>query len=334
MATAVLSNTTDSPMMGVGGVAASAATATTSGPHMSPQQLQYQKKKQNEIETMRENLSRYTRTNDRRMVFRSLKDVKALSFVQLEGWSSSFSSGAPLDVPTSELEKEVSKEIMKLNSVVFRPKWNSVVSTSNSTTAPGFHTGPTIMLKGLLEELCDRTNTTPSGPGTTEPHVLYKQILARTARTTGSADAHFQLNSMLGSSDLMVMELPPSQSRSSSPILPSSSSAIGGSKDDIDLKPIPVVAANATTAADSSSSKHGGGVDEEDDKKFITMDLYKQNEQIHMTLDMSFDFGLFRKSDVKPHRPWIVLRALVHERANLSTGKSVRSMKVQFSEIY
>ena len=332
MATAVLGSPAgDSPMMGV--AASAAAGSTTSGPPMSPQQLQYQKKKQNEIETMRENLSRYTRTNDRRMVFRSLKDVKALSFVQLEGWSSSFSSGAPLDVPTSELEKEVSKETMKLNSVVFRPKWNSVVSTSNSTTAPGFHTGPTIMLKGLLEELCDRTNTTPSGPGTTEPHVLYKQILARTARTTGSADAHFQLNSILGSSDLMVMELPKSQSRSSPSILPSSSSAMDGSKDDIDLKPIPAVTGNNTTTT-ASTSRKDGGVDADNDKQVITMDLYKQNEQIHMTLDMSFDFGLFRKSDVKPHRPWIVLRALVHERANLSTGKSVRSMKVRFSELY
>mmetsp|Transcript_61479 Transcript_61479/g.150468 ORF Transcript_61479/g.150468 Transcript_61479/m.150468 type:complete len:325 (+) Transcript_61479:106-1080(+) len=324
MATAVLSNPADSPMMGVAGVAA--AAGTTSGPPMSPQQLQYQKKKQNEIEQMKDNLSRYTRTNDRRMVFRSLKDVKALSFVQLEDWSSSFSSGAPPDIPTSELEKEVSKEIMKLNSIVFRPKWNSVVATSSSTTVPGFHTGPTIMLKGLLEELCDGATGTP---GTAEPHVLYKQILARTARTTGSADAYFQLNSMLGSSDLMVMELPPS--RSSSQILPASSSAIGGSKDDIDLKPIPPVTANVATT--TGSSRKGDG-DDENDEKFITMDLYKQNEQIHMTLDMSFDFGLFRKSDVKLHRPWIVLHAVVHERANLSTGKSVRSMKVRFSELY
>lgn len=304
----------------------------------------YQHQQQNEIAQLKANLSRYTKANDRRMVLRSLMDVKALSFVQLEGSSSL--AELP-DILTSDLEKEVSNETMKLNSMTFSPKKSSVVvlPRKEAIAKVAYHSGPTIMLKGLIEELC-RNNAVVSAPSSTsQSQVLYKQILARAARSTGSADAYFQLNSMLGSSDLMVMQLPSSSSSSSrasrfmsvGKISSASSSSSNTKEDDIDLKPISTSSSRPSKVAPLGVGRGSTSTTtavNDDDKDCIKLNLYKQHGQVHMTLDMTYDFGLFRKSDVKPNKPWIALHAVVHERANLSTGKSVRSMRVQYPELY
>ena len=53
-----------------------------------------------------------------------------------------------------------------------------------------------------------------------------------------------------------------------------------------------------------------------------------------MSLSETYKFGLFRKSDVKPGRPWIVIDAVVSERANFSNGRSFRQLNVKLPELY
>lgn len=67
------------------------------------------------------------------------------------------------------------------------------------------------------------------------------------------------------------------------------------------------------------------------DKKSLTnidMTLYESGGDIHLTLNETFKFGLFRKIDVKNNRPWITLNAVVRERQNVTSGASSRYMSV------
>jgi hypothetical protein len=66
----------------------------------------------------------------------------------------------------------------------------------------------------------------------------------------------------------------------------------------------------------------------------LHLNLYESNGDIHMTLSGTFQFGLFRKTDVKPGRPWIAIDAVVSERTNFSNGQSVRHLNVRLPELY
>jgi hypothetical protein len=61
--------------------------------------------------------------------------------------------------------------------------------------------------------------------------------------------------------------------------------------------------------------------------------LYESVGHVHTTLVSHHAYGLFRKSDLSAGaaaRPWIGVSATVHERMNMTTGASVRQIKVQF----
>jgi hypothetical protein len=61
--------------------------------------------------------------------------------------------------------------------------------------------------------------------------------------------------------------------------------------------------------------------------------LYESAGNVHTCLVSHHAYGLYRKSDLSAgaaSKPWIGVLATVHERMNLSTGASVRQIKVQF----
>jgi len=221
------------------------------------------------IEKLKSNLVRYARSNDRRMVLRSLKDVSFLSYIPLE---------APVirsDISVCDLEKEVSMEKVILNETLFNPP-----SKTRSSKYVATNSHCTKILKALSQVLCENS--------TLNENTLYERVLFRLAISSASADIYFQLNSMMGSTELIIKKLP------SNYVVKSSSNSMKPS----DLK------------------------------------LYNTGGQIHMTLDSTFNFGLFRKSDTVANRPWIVMQCKLHERANLSTDESFRSLNVKTPSLY
>jgi hypothetical protein len=213
--------------------------------------------KEERLQKMRSNLNRYARANDRRMVLRSLKDVSFLSCLALD-------SVQPYDGPLSDLEKEVSEETIILNGVPFKPPGLASDGTVRSTAT---HNGNTLgMLKGFAAELCDREGVKMS------PIDLYEKLIIRMARTTSSSDAYFHLNSLLGSSDLLVMPISgPTQQAGNQSAAPSTA-----------------VNKEAAQAIPTESP--------------IKMNIYVSTGQVHMTMSVTYPFGLFRKSDVKSGR--------------------------------
>jgi len=230
------------------------------------------------IEKLKSNLIRYARSNDRRMILRSLKDVSFLSYIPLD---------APVirsDVSISELEQEVSMEKVILNETLLKP-----VSATRNFANAGTNRGCVIILKGLAQVLCENI--------TLDKNTVYERVLFRLSKSSTSADIHFQLSSMMGSADLIVKRLP------SDYIVKSSSSIINKNK----------------------TENNGNPSD---------LKLYNAGGQIQMTLDSTFNFGLFRKNDAAANRPWIAMHCRVHDRTNLSTNESFRSLNVKTPDLY
>ena len=128
------------------------------------------------ISKMQISLSKFARSNDRRMVLRSLRDVKYLLCLPLEPVYS--------DGEIKELEDEVVNEHVILNGIPFH---------GNFLTT----------LKQLCSKMCEGVSL--------NENALYASLIVRMARTTSSADSYFKLNSLLGSPDLMLM---PTQGKS------------------------------------------------------------------------------------------------------------------------
>lgn len=146
------------------------------------------------IQKMKANLIRYARSNDRRMILRSLKDVKLLNCLSLDVAQNS-------EGPLFDLEKEVAEESMTINGVSvkgvdFHPKSGVLdtvgVAVKNSSIP---------LLKNICRELCERPDVSMSS------RELYEKLIVRLAKSTSSADPYFRLNSLLGSPDLLVMPL-------------------------------------------------------------------------------------------------------------------------------
>ena len=57
--------------------------------------------------------------------------------------------------------------------------------------------------------------------------------------------------------------------------------------------------------------------------------IYESGGQIHATCNLYHLLGLYRAFDDDDGRPWIKLTAAVHERSNLSTGASVRTLELR-----
>mmetsp|Transcript_25819 Transcript_25819/g.39614 ORF Transcript_25819/g.39614 Transcript_25819/m.39614 type:complete len:283 (+) Transcript_25819:103-951(+) len=241
------------------------------------------------VQKMQSNLVRYARAQDRRMVLRSLKDVKFLSSLTMELIQPSE------EIELIELEKEVCDESVILNCIPFKPVGRDVVGTSRASNC----TLP--MLKGVCEKLCDMATT--SGVESAE---LYGQLVLRLAKTTSSADPYFYLNSLLGSSDLMVM-----------PLTPENVQSFGKAPRSKNLQKLMAQRKDAPQANPP-----------------IQLNVYAANGHLHITLSQTHKYGLFRKSDVNSGRPWIAIDAVVNERTNMSTSKGVRSMNVKLPELY
>jgi hypothetical protein len=60
----------------------------------------------------------------------------------------------------------------------------------------------------------------------------------------------------------------------------------------------------------------------------IDLSIYEAGGCLHMRMTETFQFGLFRKSDVKSLRPWIVVDAVVTERANFGNDTSTRFLSL------
>lgn len=272
--------------------------------------LRQQQQHAEAMQKMKSNLVRYTRANDRRMVLRSLKDVKFLSFIPLPP-----PIATPLEVALADLELEVASETLVLNDFTIKPAGG----IGKEAARTGLNIGPAVMLKGLAERLCESCEVTGIDAKT-----LYETMIARMAKTTASADPYFQLNSLLGgTTDLIVMQLSPEHHKTATPAN--------------FIVPRVTVHSNAINRNDSADSSGSGGSKNHTNhihKNLIHLNLFVSEGEVHMTLDMAFDFGLFRRSDLKPNRPWIALRAEVHERANLSNHQSFRNLSVKTPNLY
>ena len=130
---------------------------------------------------MRGSLSKFARSNDRRMVLRSMRDVKYLACLPLD----------PLQVDEDKfvelpsLEEELSDENIVLNGVAFhyRPDFLQV-------------------MHALCLKMCETNGVTVN------PQILYENLVIRMARSTSSADAHVKLNEIMGSPDIKIMPVP------------------------------------------------------------------------------------------------------------------------------
>lgn len=274
----------------------------------------YERQREESIQKLKSNLIRYTRANDRRMVLRSLKDVKYLSFIVLP----SPMTTTPQDVPLSDLEHQVAMETLVLNNFTIKAVG---AGDKKKVMQGGLYSGPTVLLKGLAGNLCE----SKSNPTKMDATTLYEMMIVRMAQTTASADPCLQLNSLLGSStDLMVMQLSADHHKTATPanyIVPTKGRVSTTIK---------------TNDSDDSNGSGGSknGNNNQSSRNLVHLNLFVSHGEVHITLDMAFEFGLFRRSDLKPNRPWIALRAEVHERANLSTGKSYRIMAVKTPDLY
>ena len=130
------------------------------------------------FDKMRGSLSRYARSNDRRMVLRSMREVKYLACLPLEP--------VQLDVAAvPSLEAELETESIILNGITFHA-----------------HRDFLRTLYDLCLQFCEMDGVSIN------PRYLYEGLVVRMARSTAAADSHFKLNSVMGSSDLMIMSVP------------------------------------------------------------------------------------------------------------------------------
>ena len=203
---------------------------------------------------MQGNLVRYSRKGDKGMLLQTLKDFKFLSCLEID-------PAQPADSTMRDMEKEVMQQTtVEVNGTPFLEVGGGAKGGRECLT----------MLKLLCEELCRGKHVRVSS------RTVYKQLIAKMAPSTASADPYFHLNSLLGSPDLLVM---------------------------------PLSTENQITP--------------------IQLTIFESGGHVHMRMVETFRFGLFRKSDVKSLRPWIIVEAVVTERCNLSKAKSSRFLTLK-----
>lgn len=242
----------------------------------------YVESREESIEKLKLNLVRYARSNDRRMILRSLKDVTFLSYIPLE------LPTIPSDVSIRELEKEASMETVVINDTVLSP----ADTKKCDLRMFGANNGCAAILKGFAKVLCRNSALNEK--------LMYERVLVRLSKSSVSADIYSQLNSMMGSAELIVKNLP----------------------SDYTIK------SNAAIVSRNKSNNRGGG------DPYYDLKLYNTGGQIHMVVESTLNYGLFRKSDMNVNRPWIVMKCNVYERANLSTNEGFRSLCVQTPNLY
>lgn len=231
-------------------------TMSTASMTMGPATGLGLKKKQTregQLRMMQSNLIRYSRTNDKQMLLKSLQSVKFLSSLELDRVQQT-------ECSITDLESEIIQQTtIDVNGMSFLQAGCGPKAARNSLTT----------LKMLCDELCRGKHVK------VHPRAMYKELVTRMAPSTSSADPYFRLNSLLGSPDLLVM---------------------------------PLSTENETTPID--------------------LNIYESEGFVHMRMTETFRFGLFRKSDVKSSRPWVVVNAIVTERANFGNSSSSRFLSL------
>lgn len=251
------------------------------------------------IMVMKTSLGRFTRANDRRMVLRTLKEVKYLKALPIE-------SRPPPMVDLEELELEVAKENLVLNGQAFNRK------TKYGRTSTDFlH-----VLHELCYPLCDNASGPSSISGAVSVHTsnqsmistienalspdtLYYDLLCRLARTITSADCFSKLNDILGSHELILMN----SSAERKPKLKKGK------------------ALNSTLSSEMAVPP-------------IEINIFEEGGNIHAHVVTTLSYGLYRKLDVNTGRPWIKLQAELNERINFSTGSQVRHVTIHWPDMY
>jgi hypothetical protein len=256
------------------------------------------------VQKLKNNLARYTRSNDRRMVLRSLKDVEFWSDIPLAA------PFLPSDALLSDLEAELLEETVVLNEFSLKPL--SAIERKDTFTKAGFNSGCLVIMKGLAERLCrdDNIPTDVNRHGHLKPldgKALYEKLVVRLAKSSAAANGCSYLESIVGTSDLTIQHINPAQFK--------------------------VSATPSNLLLKASSSESTNGIDG-NGRTGIHVNLYESEGSVHMVLNMSVKYGLFRKSDVNTNRPWITLQGDIYERANLTTGASVRTMSVKTPNLY
>jgi hypothetical protein len=154
------------------------------------------------------------------------------------------------------------------------------------------------MLKGVCVKLCDMSKSDLTSDE------LYHRLVLRLAKTTASAGPHLRLNSLLCSSDIFIMPLSSENTQ-------------------------PEKAPRSKALQELMAQKEAPQATQP-----IHLNVYEANGDLHVTINQTHKFGLFRNKDSKSGRAWIGIDAVVGERANMSTAKSVRSMNVKLPELY
>lgn len=148
-----------------------AAVATAPVPTMSAAQ-----RRKHALSTMQSSLAKYAKANDRRMVIRSMREVKELTSILLD----------PIETDTENLD-ELEQEIYEENSILL----NGIP----------FHGSKHFLM--TLKELCVKLCATEGIAMTSDE--LYAALVTRMGRSASSADAYFKLNSLMGSADVMLL---------------------------------------------------------------------------------------------------------------------------------
>lgn len=133
-------------------------------------------KQEEAFTSMQGSVSRYARANDRRMVLRSMREVKYLNCIELDGTNVNMENIKAVE------DELIGEDNIILNGIPFHGSQHFLTT-----------------LKELCSKLCDQE-------GVSMKHTdLYNNLIARMARSTASADSFFKLNSLIGSPDLMLM---------------------------------------------------------------------------------------------------------------------------------
>eukprot|EP00980_Cylindrotheca_fusiformis_P008281 scaffold1736_cov127-Cylindrotheca_fusiformis.AAC.95 len=235
----------------------SGSMAMESAPRAGRSSMKKKQSQEDQLNKMKANLIRFSRTSDKRMLLKSLKSMKFLSSLELDRVQQD-------DYSISDLENEmIQQTTMDVNGLSFLKAGCGLKAGKNSLT----------MLKMFCDDLCSKKHVK------VHPRAMYKDLITRMAPSTSSADPYFRLNSLLGSPELLAM---------------------------------PITSGKKTVPID--------------------LNLFESGGSVHMRMTETFQFGLFRKSDVKSVRPWIVIDAVVTERANFGNNSCTRFLSLVLPE--
>jgi len=255
------------------------------------------------ISNMKQSLGRFTRANDRRMVLRTLKDVKYLKAMPIA------ESRDPPLVTLEELEREVAQHSYVLNGQAFHQK-----TQFGRTSTDFMH-----VLHKLCDAICETTdargnngpnnvnsNSSSIMPTTMSPDTLYYDLLCRLARTILSADCFAKLNDILGSSDLILMNASAERKPKHAPKKANARGHLIRDNNNNNSSEIPPTEIN----------------------------LFEEGGNIHAQIVTTLGYGLYRKLDANTGRPWIKLKAELNERMNFTTNARVRHVTVHWPDMY